>query len=531
MAEFLNPNADISGGGWTNEGGTSTLYTSIDELSPGATDYIKSGLDPVADPCVVGLSGPPSGAVTPVTISYMYGKETNNSDEIDLTVRLLQTTTEIAAWAHTNIPYTAVRVDQVLTAPQLATITNANLLRLEFTASVGDPTKKLNLDFTSGTLDSRITFARSTTGMYYNASGLLASAAVNTPRFTYNPSTLAAQGLLVEPQTSNLFLYSTDFSNAAWVCIATRTYNAAVAPDGTTTATRFSQPGGGQGAHTYQAFSSHTAGDTLNNSIYVKQGSPPAGFLQVVWEAGGAGVSGYFNLSTGAWGTVGGGLAGTPTVEALPNGWYRISAARVYSTTSGCNMLIRPADADNNNYASDAISFYMWGPQLRVGAEPTSYIPTTSTAVTRGVDYAALVGTNFSSWYVAGPATVVFESIRYYTNATALTLIGPGDWMTVNNNGEGQLVDGSVEQALFTPTVPTLGVLHKYAMAVATNDVAYVVDGGTPMVDTTATVPDGFTELNIGQHPSYGLQTANIVKAIKYFNVRKSNADLQALTA
>ena len=84
-------------------------------------------------------------------------------------------------------------------------------------------TPALLLDFTTGTLDSRITFTRSTTGSYYNSAGVLSTAAINAPRFDYNPSTLQAKGLLIEESRTNLLTYSEQFDNAAWV--KTRCYD------------------------------------------------------------------------------------------------------------------------------------------------------------------------------------------------------------------------------------------------------------------------------------------------------------------
>jgi hypothetical protein len=66
----------------------------------------------------------------------------------------------------------------------------------------------LALNFTSGVLDSRVTFTRASTGTYFDSAGALQSAAINAPRFDYNPTTLQPQGLLIEEQRTNLVLNS-----------------------------------------------------------------------------------------------------------------------------------------------------------------------------------------------------------------------------------------------------------------------------------------------------------------------------------
>ena len=58
------------------------------------------------------------------------------------------------------------------------------------------------------TLDSRVTFTRTTTATRTNSSGVIESVAINGPRFDYNPTTLAPLGLLIEEQRTNLLLNS-----------------------------------------------------------------------------------------------------------------------------------------------------------------------------------------------------------------------------------------------------------------------------------------------------------------------------------
>ena len=87
---------------------------------------------------------------------------------------------------------------------------------IPFMRSRGDGST-LNLDFTGGSLDSRVVLTRSAnTATYINSSGYVTAAVANEARFEYDPTTLAAKGLLIEGSAINLFIYSADYTNAAW---------------------------------------------------------------------------------------------------------------------------------------------------------------------------------------------------------------------------------------------------------------------------------------------------------------------------
>jgi hypothetical protein len=77
-------------------------------------------------------------------------------------------------------------------------------------------TPQLPLDFTTATLDPRITFTRSgDTATVTDSSGLIVVVNENLPRFDYNPTTLAPKGLLIEEARTNLLTYSEAF-NTGW---------------------------------------------------------------------------------------------------------------------------------------------------------------------------------------------------------------------------------------------------------------------------------------------------------------------------
>jgi hypothetical protein len=71
----------------------------------------------------------------------------------------------------------------------------------------GRPALILNFIGTTS-LDSRIGFTRSTTATFVGSNGLIQSAAINAPRFDYDPATLASKGLMIEETRRNLFLNS-----------------------------------------------------------------------------------------------------------------------------------------------------------------------------------------------------------------------------------------------------------------------------------------------------------------------------------
>lgn len=68
---------------------------------------------------------------------------------------------------------------------------------------------RMALDFTTATLDSRVTFTRTgNTATVTNSSGVIAAINANLPRFDFDPTTLVCKGLLIEEARTNLLLNS-----------------------------------------------------------------------------------------------------------------------------------------------------------------------------------------------------------------------------------------------------------------------------------------------------------------------------------
>jgi len=194
----------------------------------------------------------------------------------------------------------------------------------------------------------------------YNPQAAPTSTAYYGPRFDYNPVTLAANGLLIEQQSTNLLLWSEDFSNAVWVNNGgTVTSNALVAPDGTTTAdylVRSTASGDGR----YQAISAGTSG-VLTASIYIKKDTA---VNSAIWIYDATAVADRA-FATITWSgstptlTATVGTAGTP-IDA-GNGWWRISITSTALVGANTNRLyLLPAYTASSNGQQTAF----WGAQL-----------------------------------------------------------------------------------------------------------------------------------------------------------------------
>jgi hypothetical protein len=165
--------------------------------------------------------------------------------------------------------------------------------------------------------------------------------------------------LLLEPQRTNLALYSEDFDNAAWA--KTRcsiTANSVVSPDGNTTADTLVEDTTASATHPVsQGVTLTAAAQTF--SVYAKAAN--RSWIQIALLST-ANASAYFNLSNGTVGTVG--SAATASIVSVGNGWYRCVITA--TTAAGANTLgIYPASADATNVytGNGTASIYIWGAQ------------------------------------------------------------------------------------------------------------------------------------------------------------------------
>ena len=247
--------------------------------------------------------------------------------------------------------------------------------------------KKYVIDFTAGVLPPGVSVTRSTTGTRFNSSGVLEAVAIDNPRFTFNPVTLVIQGLYLESAQTNLILRSHEFDNASWVKGGTTvSANAVTSPDSNVTADKIISNNGIPGVIN-QAHSKITSPVTYAMSIHAKA-SEFSWLEMAFYDTVSAGNRFWFNLGTGALGSVsviGTGYTNTSrTITDCGNGWYRCTCVATSSSASTNAQWIYPTNADLTVTNGNGVSgIYVWGAQMEA-ASVSSYIPTTSAAITRG---------------------------------------------------------------------------------------------------------------------------------------------------
>lgn len=220
-----------------------------------------------------------------------------------------------------------------------------------------------------------ITFSRASAATRVNASGLLESVAANTPRFDFDPITLAARGILIEEQRTNLLTYGQDLDNSSWSkSNATVIPNSAVAPDGSTSADKLTE----DATNNTHVLINQSAGPqpagTYTYSIYAKAAGRTKFYLsQTVTTA----YSVTFDLSAVTATSSEGGAVGS--IKSVGNGWYLCSMTFTTSTTISLSFVMYLMTT-GTSYLGDGVSgVHFWGAQTEAGAFPTSYIPSTTT--------------------------------------------------------------------------------------------------------------------------------------------------------
>jgi hypothetical protein len=400
------------------------------------------------------------------------------------------------------------------------------------TSFVGDVTK--GIYFWGAQLELRsapTAYTPTTTAPITNYVPQLMTAAANVPRFDFDPLTRVCRGLLIEESRQNLITRSEEFNDAAWT--KTRSSAAAntnVAPDGTLTADTLVEDTTASDTHLVSQAATTTAA-AWTFSVYVKAAG--RSWIQLS-NSTVANATAFFNLGTGAVGTVG--AAATAAITSVGNGWYRCALTATATAASNTFQVLLASDGSTTSYTGDGYSgIFLWGAQLEVGAFPTSYIATAGSDVTRPADAATMTGTNFSSWYRADEGTLFGDGTSYavnpvYAGLGSLNLTSAASanriefGLQVNVTNMYSVVNNSVQVSALVSG----GLASKIAFGYKLNDYAISGNGAAVGTDTSALVPV-VDRLFIGGDFAARYWNGHIRK-LAFYSRRLSNSELVALT-
>ena len=421
---------------------------------------------------------------------------------------------------------------------------------------------------TSGAGDFTVT--RATNATRVNSAGLIESVASGIPRLDYFSSdgTVGCPALLVEPAGTNLapnanLMNQFDTPTMSGGVTFTTGSTDFLAPDGTSGSINKYVGGVASNQSTrYSASALQASVSGVHNfSLFVKRGATnPLDFcaLQLALFTGSSGTTNsYFNLASGT------ALTSGASIQDYGNGWYRLTSAPITLASADLSGTVSFTLAEGNNDitwpASGALNLtaYTWGAQFEAGSVATSYIPTTTAAVTRNADVVSvsgavsgsigqLSGTIYCEFAFLGTPTA--RSGPIFLRQAASRGMGinfsPSDSPTgisfISRNDGGSTVLNIVSGALQLGTYYKIAIGYDAAGTAAGGSqasgvVAYV--NGVQTAIGTLRVPDaaGLKEFRMyAASAGSGSDTEAFngrIRSAALYTTRLSNAELAALTS
>jgi hypothetical protein len=394
-------------------------------------------------------------------------------------------------------------------------------------------------------------------GYYFNSSGVLTAATTNVPRFDYDPATLSPLGYLAEMPSTNNVQRSAEFDNAYWTKQrGSVVADQVVAPDGTTTAEKFTEDNT-TGAHCIYRNITVTSDTYYGLSLFVKAGTRDKFFISMQGAAAGNSAGAVYDLATVTVSeTKTGGTSGTiasTQIRAVGNGWYRIGLVAKITTASITNFEFGPMNASTGlgatwcepNYTGDNSSYgYYWGAQFdSAGVGVTSYIPTAGSTASRTQDVLSMPLTSLPGWS-ASQGGVLVAAYRLHTlngggydqPGFSITDAGPTNYIRLQTNESGggrvkfQVVSGGASQlTVNAAATPALFTRSKAAGGWGTARIGVAIDGGA-VVGTSGSysLPVNPPTIYFGSWFTQGLN--GTLESIAYYRGARSDAFVQAVS-
>ena len=381
-----------------------------------------------------------------------------------------------------------------------------------------------DFDFTRGSVATRI-----------NAQGLIENVASGQSRLDYPLIDGVQKGCphhILEPQRTNVLLQSNGF-DTTWAFTRASVSQEHISPDGALNAWAFIDNATDSTHLMVQSVSLGAVTSTA--SIYAKAGTRD--FIAFRFE-GSTGVDYvYFNVKNGTIGDVNSDYIDVK-IENAGNGWYRCIATRVLGA-SGNQFIILSADKNGDpTYSGNGDNaLYIYGSQVEAGSYATSYIPTTSTTVTRSAETANGAGNSTTFNDSEG---VLMAEISALADDGTFRMIGVFDEKTTNEDriqiyyrNDANKISFLIEENNVNQFVKTLDVTtiqyNKVALKYGNTSKVYI-NGFKLAEESGVAIPNNLQRLSFNEQNGSNNFYGN-TKQVQYFNSALADTQLEQLTS
>jgi hypothetical protein len=372
--------------------------------------------------------------------------------------------------------------------------------------------------------------------------------AANIPRIDWLGQSCPA--LLVEPSGQNVARWvnqmtAQDTPAASGGMTITTGSTDFLAPDGTSgSITKY--VGGAASGTSQNAYYSGgqivaTASGAHTFSLFVKRGATnPLDFCAISFSlftgASGTAIS-YFNLASGTAITAG------ASIQDYGNGWYRLISAPYTIASgdlSGQVVFNMAATSGSLSFAASGalnLTAYTWGAQFETGSVATTYIPTTTGAVSRAADVISASGALVSG-LIGQTEGTIYAEFEIRSDSTTRRLFGLSDGTQLNrvflyytsNALRAQIQ--STDISLGNPAAGYHKVAFAYQQSGVSGTLFASLDGGAVVSGTAGTFPSALKEVFFGKREdSADTQQWNArIRAAALYTTRLSNDQLAELT-
>ena len=385
------------------------------------------------------------------------------------------------------------------------------------------------------------TFNRNSSATRIAKNGLITSVATDIPRLEYPLIDGVVNGcpsLLLEPSRTNLITYSEDFSQSIWSkANTTITPNTSISPDGSLNGGSLFETT----ANTYHDLSQSyvtSIGVVYHFSCFVKPNGRDYCYLYSNSE-GDKAIK--FDVKKGI---IIGAALGTDTgskITNFDNGWYRIEMKTTATSSGNKLFVISPTNNGSSSigaYVGDTSKgILVWGAMLEIGSYSTSYISTTTAAVTRSAETAN--GAGDATTFNDSEGVLMAEISALADDGTVRSIAISGSvtndvvrfyYDGVSNGITAFVYDGAY-QSVFTTVVNDITENNKIAFSYKLNEFKLFINGlQVGFTDTNGAIPNGLDGLKFdngsGAEDFYGK-----VKQLQYYNSALTDSELEQLTS